>query len=202
MRRSSWAKRAVVGVAMSLGVLAVPAHVSACVSDQPSFAETIHGARAIARVTIVEGFDTYLDDPSHSETYRVDRVLKGSLPELVTIAPAWTSLCHDTVSYFAGAEASEGQTIIVAFDLSFGDQVIHPMWGDADGSTLFGTAELPTGVRTLAALESAILRQVGMPDTSTVGTSPNDPPSPLPLFVALSLLAAVHVLRRQPNGVE
>lgn len=186
-----------IGVAMSLGVLATPGRVSACTSDAPSFAEAVDGTRAIARVTIVEGYDTYTGDPTSSETYHVDRVLKGSLPELVTIAPAWTSLCQDTVSYFAGAEASQGQTIIVAFDLTFYDQVIHPMWGYAEEGGLFGAAQLPTGVASLAALESEILRQVGMPDTATVGAGPGGPQAPLPLFTALCLLVAVGFLRRQ-----
>src|SRR4051812_41214267 len=76
---------------------ATPSAVSACVSGQPSFAEAVRGARAIARVTVVEGWDGYQDDPTQGETYRVERVLKGSLPKLVTVAPAWTTLCHDSV---------------------------------------------------------------------------------------------------------
>ncbi len=197
MRRLSAANWAMVGVAVSLGVLAAPGRVSACTSDAPSFAEAVDGARAIARVTIVEGYDTYPGDPTRSETYHVDRVLKGSLPELVTIAPAWTSLCQDSVSYFAGAEASQGRTIIVAFDLTFYGQVIHPMWGYAKEGGVFGTAGLPTGVGSLTALELAILRRLDLPDTATVGMGPADPPSPLPLFAALCFLAVAGVLHRQ-----
>jgi len=168
-RQRAWTGlvRAAIAVAIAAGFLAAPGPTFACVSDHPTFSEAVGGASAIARVTIVESFDAVGGDPTHSETYRVERVLKGSLPELVTIAPAWTSLCQDSVSYFAGAEASEGQTIIIALHLSFEGQIIHPMWVEIDGVGLFGTAGIPDGVTSLAALERAILRQVALPETTT-----------------------------------
>ena len=128
------------GVLAAILVCATPSPVSACTSSQPSFAEAVHGARAIARVTVVEGWDGYQDDPTHSETYRVDRVLKGSLPTLVTVAPAWTTLCHDSVGYVAGAE---GAVIIVAFDVPYYDQAIHPMWAFDSKKGLSGSAGVP-----------------------------------------------------------
>jgi hypothetical protein len=168
-------------------VAASPGAVSACSSDHPTFAEAVRGARAIARVTVVEGFDTYTDDPTLSETYRVEQVLKGSLPEVVTVAPARTSLCGDTVSYFAGGEHAEGVAIVVAIDLPYYDQVIHPMWTEVDGQGVFGTAGVPSGVTSLAELESAVLAQVGLPDTSTDSSQPRT-------AIALALLGAIGVL--------
>lgn len=191
-------ERAAVAVAIAAGFLASAGPAFACISDRPTFSEAVGGASAIARVTIVEGFDAVGGDPTHSETYRVERVLKGSLPELVTIAPAWTSLCQDSVSYFAGAEASEGQTILIALHLSFEGQVIHPMWAEIDGVGLFGTAGIPDGVTSLADLERAILRQVALPNTSTA-----DPkvmtPFPWVLVAGLAGLGAFVVLKRRPS---
>lgn len=141
-----------------------PSAARACVSDTPTFAEAVNGARAIARVTVVEGFDTYIDDPSHSETYRVDRILKGDLPRRVTVAPAWTSLCHDSI----GAFTREGMTIVVAFGLRSYSQDINPIWSASGGEGVWGTAGVPRGVATMADLEHAILAKLGLPDTSTI----------------------------------
>jgi hypothetical protein len=199
-RQRAWTglERAAIAVVIAAGFLAAPGPTFACVSDHPTFSEAVGGASAIARVTIVEGFDAVSGDPTHSETYRVERVLKGSLPELVTIAPAWTSLCQDSVGYFAGAEASEGRTILIALNLSFGDQVIHPMWAELDGVGLFGTAGIPDGVTTLAALERAILRQVALPETSTAD-SKTVSLLPWALVAGLALLGASVVFRRRPS---
>ena len=140
-----------------------PSAVLGCTSDHPSFVEAVHGARAIARVVVVEGWDSYLDDPAHSETYRVERVLKGSLPASVTLAPAWTSLCHDSVAYYAG---SDGAVIVVALDVSYYDQVIHPMWAFDSDQGLSGSAGVPPGVTMLTELEAAIRSELGRPDSS------------------------------------
>jgi hypothetical protein len=190
--------RAAVAVAIATGFLAAPGPAFACISDLPTFSEAVGGASAIARVTIVEGFDAVGGDPTNSETYRVERVLKGSLPELVTIAPAWTSLCQDSVGYFAGAEASEGKTILIALHLSFEGQTIHPMWVEIDGVGLFGTAGIPDGVTTLASLERAILRQVAFPDTSTADPKTKTP-FPWALVAGLTGLGAFLVFRRRPS---
>ncbi len=169
------------GTLAAILVCATPSPVSACTSSQPSFAEAVRGARAIARVTVVEGWDGYQDDPTHSETYRVDRVLKGSLPKPVTVAPAWTTLCHDSVGYFAGAE---GAVIIVAFDVPYYDQTIHPMWTFDTKQGLSGSAGVPSGVSTLTDLEAAIRSELGMPDTATAESTTTDTSPLLPYVLA------------------
>ena len=184
------------GTLAAILVCATPSPVSACTSSQPSFAEAVRGARAIARVTVVEGWDGYQDDPTHSETYRVDRVLKGSLPKLVTVAPAWTTLCHDSVGYFAGAE---GAVIIVAFDLPYYDQTIHAMWAFDSKQGLSGSAGVPSGVSTLTDLEAAIRSELGMPDTATAEsiTTETSPLLPYVLAAAGGLVLAARRLSRR-----
>lgn len=184
-------------VAAAILVWATPAPVSACVSDQPSFAEAVRGARAIARVIVVEGWDAYQDDPTHSETFRVERVLKGSLPEVVTVAPAWTTLCHDSVSYYAGDEGAE---IIVAFDVPYYDQTIHPMWIFDSKQGLSGSAGVPAGVSTLTDLEAAIRSELGMPDTATAEKSTIDDSSPLLLYVLSAAGGLVLTARRRARS--
>ena len=176
-------------IVLGLGAAFAPADVRACSSDHPTFEEAVRGARAIARVTIVDGFDNFLDDPTTSETYRVEKVLKGSLPGVVTVAPAWTSLCHDSVGWYAGDLESDGRTIIVALDLRYYDQVIHPMWIADKIEGVRGSADVPVGARTLAGLEAAILAQLGVPETST-----EEPASTDGYGVLLILVAAVGVL--------
>lgn len=170
-----------------IGALA-PSDVRACISDHPTFTEVVRGARAIARVTIVDGFDMYTEDPTHSETYRVERVFKGSVPDVVTVTPAWTSLCHDTVGYYAGdaGVGSDGKTIIVALELRYYDQLIHPMWVAGGDQGLYGSAELPVGVTTLGGLEAAILAELGMPETSTQEPVPRAGSAGLLLLIAAS----------------
>jgi hypothetical protein len=188
------------GTLAAILICATPPPVSACTSSQPSFAEAVHGARAIARVTVVEGWDGYQDDPTHSETYRVDRVLKGSLPKLVTVAPAWTTLCHDSVGYFAGAE---GAVIIVAFDVPYYEDTIHPMWIFDSKQGLSGSAGVPPGVSTLTDLEAAIRSELGMPDTATAEPTP-DRSSPLLAYVLAAagglVLAARRLSRRSSRA--
>ena len=186
------------GTLAAILVCATPSPVSACTSSQPSFAEAVRGARAIARVTVVEGWDGYQDDPTHSETYRVERVLKGSLPKLVTVAPAWTTLCHDSVGYFAGAE---GAVIIVAFDVPYYDQTIHPVWTFDGKQGLSGSAGVPSGVSTLTDLEAAIRSELSMPDTATAeSTAPETSPLlPYVLSAAGGLVLAARRLSRRPT---
>ena len=185
---------ALAALALALGLLiAAPSGVSACTSEHPTFAEAVQGARAIARVTVVEGFEVYTADPTISETYRVERVLKGELPGLVTLAPAWTSLCHDSVGYYA--QESVGKTLVVAIDLPYYDQVIHPMWTTYDSQGVSGSAGVPSGASTLDELEAAILAELGLPDTST------DEPPPrgafqLGFIIAAALLAFIATMRR------
>ena len=195
MRRRTRAIAA--GAVLVLALLsASPSTALACTSEQPTFVEAVRGARAIARVTILEGFDSITVDPTSSETYRVERVLKGVLPERLTVAPAWTSLCRDPVSLFAGAEPAEGTTVIVAFDLRYHDQVIHPVWAADPGGGVWGSAEVPAGVASLAALEAAILAELGPPDTSTPGDG-DAVDWPLPALVGVAGLLAFVLMRRR-----
>lgn len=200
MRRRG-AALALLLIALGL-VAAAPSAVSACSSDHPTFLEAVRGARAIARVTILEGFDIYTDDPTTSETYRVDRLLKGTLPGLVTVAPAWTSLCHDSVGYYAGDEASDGKTVLVAIDMPYYDQTIHPMWMIDETQGVVGSAGVPAGVTTLEALEAAILAEVGVPATSTDEGEATGA-APLVALFAVALVAIVGIvlrfLRRRPT---
>lgn len=185
------------GTLAAILVCATPSPVSACTSSQPSFAEAVRGARAIARVTVVEGWDGYQDDPTHSETYRVDRVLKGSLPQSITVAPAWTTLCHDPVSYFAG---DEGAVIIVALDVPYYAETIHPMWTFDSEQGLSGSAGVPSGVSTLTDLEAAIRSELGMPDTATAEESTIDNSSPLLLYVLSAAGGLVLTARRRARS--
>lgn len=191
MRRGSVALILALFLGLTSGL--APSDVQACSSDHPTFSEVVRGARTIARVTIVDGFDAYMADPTHSETYRVERVLKGSLPEIVTVAPAWTSLCHDSVGYYAGDAGveSDGKTIIVALELRYYDQLIHPMWVAGGDQGLYGSAGLPVGATTLAGLEAAILAELGVPETSTEESIPTVRITSLLLLVtAVAFLAA------------
>lgn len=174
---------------LALGLLvAAPSAVSACISEHPTFLEAVRGARAIARVTTIEGVDTYTADPTANETYRVERVLKGRLPGLVTLAPAWTSLCHDSVGFYA--EGSDGRTIVIAIDMPYYDQTIHPMWTTYDTQGVSGSAAVPPGVTTLKELEAAILAELDLPDTSTDETQSRDA-YPLAFILAAAIVAFV-----------
>jgi len=173
----------------------MPSPASACSSDQPTFEEAVRGARAIALVFIVDGFDNYSDDPTTSETFRVERLLKGTLPEVVTLAPAWTSLCHDSVGWNAGAEESDGRTILLAIDMRYSDQTIHPMWTTDDNQRVWGSAGVPRGITTLAELEAAILADLGVPDTATLESEPPAAPA-LAVMLVAALVTFVVTVRR------
>ena len=190
--RGSRASLACSALAFGL-LLAMPSPASACVSGQPTFEEAVRGARAIALVIIVDGFDS--GDPTTSETFRVERLLKGTLPEVVTLAPAWTSLCHDSVGWNAGAEESDGRTILLAIDMRYSDQTIHPMWTTDDNQRVSGSAGVPRGVTTLAELEAAILADLGVPDTATLESEPPAAP-PLAVMLVAALVTFVVTVRR------
>ena len=191
-------------IALSLGLLAaMPPTVSACISEQPTFIEAVRGAHAIARVTIVEGWDGYPAE-TESETFRVERILKGTLPEVVTRSPAWSSLCHDSVASFAGAEESDGKVIVVAFDMPYFDQTLQPMWISDDHQGVRGSAGVPPGITTLAALEAAILAELALPQTTAKDSAPASA-APLALVVAAAVAAFAISLRsvdRLRRGIE
>jgi hypothetical protein len=163
----------------------------------PTFDYVVDSASAIARVTVLEGRDRDL-----SETFRIDRVLKGRLPATVVLEPARSSLCGDTVSFFVGAEgANVGQSAILALDVRFFDEVLHPVWGVIEGR-LGGSAHLPDGVTTLPVLERAIAAAI----TALPATDVDDPVDKeasgwlaslaLMAIVTLGLLSAVNWFRR------
>ena len=123
------ALRSVLAMATLVALLLAPGVVHACSSDHPTFAEAVDGASAIARV-IVTDVPAYGEDrDSHAETYRVVRTLKGSLPDSAVLEEPFTSLCHDTIG---GLVAPEGSEAIVAFDVAYFGQVIHPAWVAVD----------------------------------------------------------------------
>ncbi len=182
---------ALAALALSVGLLAgTPGAVSACVGEQPTFAEAVRGAAAIARVTIVEGWDGYPAE-TNSETFRVERLLKGTLPEEVTRSPAWSSLCHDSVGHFAGSEESDGKVIVVAFDMPYADQTLHPMWISDDHRGVRGSAGVPPGMTTLAELEAAIVAELALPPTSTQEAVPASGAPLLHVVVAAIVAFAV-----------
>lgn len=165
-----------------------PSTARACQSDAPTFGQAVHGARAIALITIVEGADPDADDPTHSETYRIDRVLKGSLPKVITVAPAWTTLCHDSVGSWVGPKGSRA---IVAFDVPFYDQAIHPVWTRDASGRVSGSAGLPSGLSTLRELAAEIEAELLAPDTSTpTPATPDRLPVPMLLFIGLAFAVA------------
>ena len=181
-------------LALALGLLAAtPSAVNACSSPHPTFVDAVRGARAIARVSIVERVNSYTADPTTSRTYRVERLLKGTLPRLVTLAPDWTSLCHDRVGSYA--EGSVGKTVVLAIDVRYYDQIIHPMWMTHVSPGLWGTAGVPPHVTTLDALEAAILAEIGLPDTATNEAAPRGAP-PLAFMLAAALVAFVAIVRK------
>ncbi|MGH2444763.1 MAG: hypothetical protein ACRDGD_01790 [Candidatus Limnocylindria bacterium] len=116
----------IAGIA-SVGLLVSSADLArACSSEQPSFAEAVNGAEAIARVR-VEAVSTY-GEPARGETYRVLEVLKGDLPDVVQLDSPFTNLCHDTIGYYV----PEGTEAVVAFGVRYFHDTIHPFWVETD----------------------------------------------------------------------
>lgn len=184
-------------VAWLVAGLAYAGAARACSGEIPTFDFVLEHASAIARVTVLDGRD---DDPS--ETFHVDRVLKGDLPARVVLEPARSHICGDAVSFFVGAEGGRiGQSAILALDVEFYGQVIHPAWGVLENG-LYGSASLPEGVTTLAELEMAIGTALArLPETeggpiseTTEGASPW--PILLAVFLGLALLGRLVWSRR------
>lgn len=149
---------ALAGAAIALLLTQGATAVIACSSEMPTFEYVLENASAIARVTVLEGRDADL-----SETFRVDQVLKGRTGDTIVLQPARSGLCGDTVAFFIGAEGGKvGQTAILALDVPYFDQVIHPVWGVIEGR-LGGSAHLPDGVHSLPELERAIAAAVAVP---------------------------------------
>jgi hypothetical protein len=174
-------------VAFLLATLANPIGALACSADSPTFDYAVQDASAIARVTILDGRDRNL-----IERFRIDRVLKGELPAEVALERPNSHLCGDTISFFAGAEGGRvGQSAIVAFNVTFSGQIIHPVWADLN-NRLAGSASLPDGVSTLLELERVIAAAVAQLPQTEADSTPDASQSP-PWIVA-PLLALVLVL--------
>ena len=192
------ALRSVLAMATLVALLLAPGVVHACSSDHPTFAEAVDGASAIARA-IVTDVPAYGEDrDSHAETYRVVRTLKGSLPDSVVLEEPFTSLCHDTIG---GLVAPEGSEAIVAFDVAYFGQVIHPAWVAVDAPynpSVGGSAGAPETAKTLDDLETLI--EARLPDTAFALPSPIRP-SEL-LGVALVAAAIGLAARRRLRAVK
>lgn len=88
-------RRGIGFVAVVVAMFAAPGAVLGCISDQPTFAEAIDGADAVARVELIDVLN--YRDTNPVEEYRVIRVLKGALLETVALAEPRISICGDTI---------------------------------------------------------------------------------------------------------
>ena len=193
--------RSLLGVLVLAGI-AVPLVASptlACISESPSFVQAVARADVIARVTIVDGTD--YGGTGDIEVFRVERVLKGTAGTRIELANPITGLCHDRIGASAGGpDDGVGQSIVLATNVEFFDQVIHPFWIQVDGG-VSGTAGSPPGVDDMAQLEAAILRAARVPDTSTA--SPADPategvaPGPAAFVLVAAFISSAVVARRR-----
>lgn len=166
-----------------------PAH--ACTGEQPTFAEAIAGADAIARVVVTDV--TEYGEPPAGETFRVIRVLKGVLPDEVTLEDPRTTLCGDTIGWLA----PEGSEAIVAFGVPFYETLVNPAWRATDSRTdpVIGSgAPAPTGVASLDELEALILSE--LPNTATPASGAGAGHAALVGGGLLLLGAAAIVIRR------
>jgi hypothetical protein len=147
--------------ALAAAVLAPPA-TAACSSDQPTFQEAIGGAVAIAVVRISE--PELYDEMEPTQSFTVVTVIKGSLPETLTLPRPRTGLCGDTIGFWA--KGMRRNTVLVAFGVPFYQTTINPVWGEPRRGypSLFGTAGTPPGVTSLEELIAAVRDQI--PDTS------------------------------------
>jgi hypothetical protein len=166
---------------------AATTEVRACTGPLVTFQEAVGGAEAIAVVTVVEGSVPWFENPDHEEVFRVDRVLRGVLPPLVSLVRPKANACGDSL---AGTIGEDGATAIVAFGVRIGGDVIHPVWTEDPAGGMGGTAEAPAGVGTLAELELAL---GGGPAASTEpGTT--GVPADVVAAVALVLVALAGLL--------
>lgn len=158
--------RRVLGVAavMVFVIAGAPDRASACSSSQPTFAEAVSGASAIARV-VVEHESVY-GEPDTGESYRVLATLKGTLSVLVTLTEPVTSMCQDRI----GLYADEGDEVIVAFGVPYFDRPLNVVWAAIDDPLrpIAGSASVPDDVTTLDQLADAI--GAALPDTALTPT--------------------------------
>jgi hypothetical protein len=185
--------RSVLASAVLLAILlSTPAPALACIPVLPSFREAVHGSDAIAVVTVLE---RHAGRPGSDERYRMVRILKGDLPDSIRLARPHTNACHDPVGSLARTKRTP---IVVAFGVSSFGRTIHPAWGFERGIGVHGSAGVPRGVDTMRELESAIRRELGLPDTSTaLEPTPRSAPvgHPAAAVVIGGLVALVVALR-------
>ena len=171
--------------------LASPAATMACLAESPTFAEAIGEAEAVGRVRIIGVPADGSDD--RTEVFRVEKVLKGFLPDTVRVAKPHAHLCHDSVAQWAGL----GSVAIVAFGVPFHGDTLYPVWVEYDQG-IDSSAGVPDGVRTLRELEQAIL---AIPDTATADGRTSDVGEGTDLrLIAVFMVAmvmGVHRLRRR-----
>jgi hypothetical protein len=200
MRRLSWL---ILGTSVLLGLATGPgAGVAlACISESPTFAEAVARADVIARVTIVDGTD---DRPDDVEAFRVDRLLKGDPGSRISLADPVNGLCRDRIGASTGGpDGGVGMTIILATDVEYFGEVIHPYWIETAQEGRAGTAGWPPAAADLAELEAAILIAVGALDTSTLppdqhGGTPYGAIPPVMAIAGALAISAVMVRRRFP----
>mgnify|MGYP001438241337 CR=1 FL=1 len=176
--------RGLVGI-LSASVLLVGAsagEIRACTGPLMTFQDAVAGAEAIARVAVVEGAVPWFENPDHEEVFRVDRVLRGVLPPLVSLVRPKANACGDSL---AGTIGEEGATAMVAFGVRMSGDVIHPVWTEDPAGGMGGTAEAPAGVRTLADLELAL----GGGPAAPAEPGATDVPADVAAAVALVLVA-------------
>ena len=172
-----------------VALLTTAGEARACTGEQPTFADAIGGADAIARV-VVEDVTEYGEPPA-GETFRVIRVLKGELPGEVNLDDPRTGLCGDTIGRFA----PEGSEVIVAFGVPFYETLVNPAWKATDSISepVIGLgAPAPAGVASLGELEELI--RAALPDTATAAGTRSTPAS---VVGPLLLLAAAAILVRR-----
>src|SRR5688500_4162404 len=137
----------------------------ACISESPSFAQVVARADTIARVTIVDGTD--YDTQRDIEVFRVERVLKGRPGPLIELVNPMSGLCGDRIGSMTSDHGNgAGQTIILATDVEYFDQVLQPFWHVGVGG-FGGSAGWPVAAENLDELEAAIVAAVRVPDTAT-----------------------------------
>ncbi len=116
-------------------------------------------------MTIVDGTD--YDTQRDIEVFRVERVLKGRPGPLIELVNPMSGLCGDRIGSMTSDHGNGvGQTIILATDVEFFDQVLQPFWHVGVGG-FGGSAGWPVAAENLDELEAAIVAAVRVPDTAT-----------------------------------
>lgn len=142
-----------------VGLTALPSSTAACDAEWPTFSQLLDGSSVIVLGTVTEALN--MDDHPFPETYvvSVERVLKGSAGETVTVQQR-AYLCGDGL-----IPDDVGRRILIATDLRFYSATLSPFWWQLPGGRLHGWAETPPGVSSLDELAERIA--AALPDTAT-----------------------------------